>query len=96
MMKGEYEIGIHTMRALALKCIEDGEVILLIDFSNAFDSCNRNLLVKLVAAGVPEISTLAFGYTRMKPSYSFQMETNSFHLKGCTKDVALQTFSLRY
>ena len=48
------------MRALARKCIEDGQVILLIDFSNAFNACNRNLLMKLAAAAMPEISSLVY------------------------------------
>ena len=47
------------MRALAKKCLEDGDVILLVDFANAFNACNRNLLIKLVSAYIPEVATLA-------------------------------------
>ena len=59
MLKGGYETGIHLVRALAKKCMEDGDVILLIDFANAFNACNRNLLIKLVATYIPEVATLA-------------------------------------
>ena len=60
LMKGGYEAGIHTMRALAKQCMIDGDVIILIDFANAFNSCNRNLLIKLVVTFVPEIAPLAY------------------------------------
>ena len=48
------------MRALANQCELDGEVILIIDFANAFNSCNRNLLIKLAATYIPEIAHLIF------------------------------------
>ena len=60
LMKGGYGAGIHIMRALINQCMEDGDVIFLIDFENAFNSCNRNLLVKLVPAAVPEIAHLTY------------------------------------
>ena len=60
MMKGGYETGVHAMRALALQCMQDGEVILIMDFENAFNSCNRNLLIKLAAAHTPEIAPLVY------------------------------------
>ena len=60
MMKSGYEVGVHAMRALAKQCEEDGDVILILDFSNAFNACNRNLLVKLAAAHTPEIAPLVY------------------------------------
>ena len=48
------------MRALAKKCLRDGDVILLVDFANAFNACNRNLLIKLISAYLPELAPLAF------------------------------------
>ena len=60
VMKGGYETGIHAMRALSKLCMEDGDVILIVDFANAFNSCNRNLLIKLVSTHIPEVATLAF------------------------------------
>jgi len=60
MLKGRYETGVHAMRALASQCEEDGDVILIIDFANAFNSYNRNLLIKLAATYIPEIAHLIF------------------------------------
>ena len=47
LMKGGYKTEVQTMRALAKLCEQDKEVILIIDFSNAFNAYNRNWLVKL-------------------------------------------------
>ena len=60
MLKGGYETGVHAMRALAYQCQIDGEVILIIDFTNAFNGCNRNLILKLAATFIPEIAHLIF------------------------------------
>ena len=60
MLKGGYETGVHAMRALANQCEIDGEVILIIDFTNAFNACNRNLILKLAATFIPEIAHLIF------------------------------------
>ena len=60
MMKGGYAAGVHTMRALSNMRKEDGEVILIIDFSNAFNSYNRKLLFQLAAISLSEITHLVF------------------------------------
>ena len=60
VLKGSFETGIHAMRALAKKCIEDGDVILLIDFAYAFGACNRILLIKLVSTYILEVASLAY------------------------------------
>ena len=60
VMKGGYETGVHVMRALAKRCKVDLEVILIMDFKNAFNACNRSLLIKLAATFVPEIAHLAY------------------------------------
>ena len=60
VMKGGYETGVHVMRALSQKCMEDGDVILLIDFVNAFNACSRSLMIKLAATFVPEIAHLIY------------------------------------
>ena len=60
VMKGGFETGVHAMRALSKQCRRDGNVILLIDFANAFNACNRNLLIKLVSTHIPKVATLAF------------------------------------
>ena len=60
MMKGGYETGVHVMRALEFQCMLDGEVILIINFANTFNSCNRDLLIKLAAAHTPDIAPLVY------------------------------------
>ena len=42
------------------QCLIDSEVILLMDFKNAFNACNRNLLIKLAASFIPEIAPLVY------------------------------------
>lgn len=59
VMKGGYETEIHAMRALAKKCLLDGDVILLEDFANAFNDFIRNLLIKLISAYFLELAPLA-------------------------------------
>ena len=53
-----YEIGVHVARILAKQCWNTGEVILLIDFENAFNTADRNLKLKLVLAHIPEAANL--------------------------------------
>ena len=53
-----YEIGIHSARYLAKRCQLSGLVILLIDFENAFNRVDRNLLLELVIALVPEAANV--------------------------------------
>ena len=60
LMKGGYETGVHVMAALAKQCLLDNEVILLMDFKNAFNACNRNLHIKLAASFLPEIAPLVY------------------------------------
>ena len=56
---------------------------MLIDFANAFNSCNRNLLIKFVVAAVPEI---AFWF--------YADETELFLSKGDTGGLHLWALQL--
>ena len=76
LMKGGYEAAIHTMRALAEQCKEDLDVIVVLDFANAFNSCNRNLLIKLAVTAIPEIAPLAY--------WLYAEETELFLSNGST------------
>ena len=53
-----YEIGVHAARAIANKCRENGCAILIIDIENAFNTADRNLILKLLAAHIPEAAKL--------------------------------------
>ena len=50
VMKGGYEVGVHAMRWLISQAKILGEVIILLDFANAFNTVNRNLMLRLIAA----------------------------------------------
>ena len=66
--KGGYEIGAHTMREHAKRAANTGEVILLLDFRNAFNSVDRNLMLRLCAAHLPELAKLAFWIYQNEPN----------------------------
>ena len=69
-MKGGYEIGIHSMREHAKRAAKTGEVVLLLDFQNAFNSVDRNLMLRLCAAHLPELAKLAFWIYENEPNLS--------------------------
>ena len=58
LLKGGYEVGVHAMRELAKQAKLSGWVIMLLDFANAFNSVDRNLLLKLACAHCPELAKL--------------------------------------
>ena len=58
--EGGYETGVHVMRELAKRAMLDGGVILLVDFADALNAWNGNLLIKLVSTFLPEVATLAY------------------------------------
>ena len=53
-----YEIGVHVARALANECWRTLEAILLLDFENAFNTVDRNLILLLAVAHIPEAAKL--------------------------------------
>ena len=58
--KSGYEVSVHQVRELSEMCIRDGKEIIIIDYSNAFNACNRSTLIKLVANHLPELATFAY------------------------------------
>ena len=50
LKKTGYEIGIHSARHLGKRSRSSGNVILLLDFENAFNLVDRALLLELVVA----------------------------------------------
>ena len=67
VLKAGYEIGVHAMRGLAQRAKENGWVIMLLDFTNAFNSVDRNLMLKLAAAHCPELVLLTFWLYQLEP-----------------------------
>ena len=58
VMKGGYEVGVHAMRELVAQAKRLGEVVILLDFANAFNTVDRNLMLRLTAAYCPELTNL--------------------------------------
>ena len=49
VLKAGYEIRVHVMCTLCQEAAQHGEGILLLDFANAFNTVDRNLMILLVA-----------------------------------------------
>ena len=58
VLKGGYEVGVHSMRELAKQAEKFGEIVILLDFANAFNTVDRNLMLRLTAAHCPELTNL--------------------------------------
>ena len=67
VLKGGYEVGVHAMRELARQAGRLGEVILLLDFANAFNTVDRNLMLRLTAAHCPELTNLVRWLYELEP-----------------------------
>ena len=55
------------MRAISHQASTNGEAILLMDFANAFNSADRNLVISLSARMCPELTNLAWWLYNMEP-----------------------------
>ena len=58
LKKTGYEIGVHSARHLARKCRSSGNVIMLLDFENAYNNTDRALLLEVAIALVPEAANV--------------------------------------
>ena len=67
VLKGGYEIGVHAMRALAQQAETNGDAILLLDFENAFNTADRDLMISLSAKRCPDLTNLTWWLYRMEP-----------------------------
>ena len=55
------------MRSLALRVTTNDDAILLLDFENAFNTADRNLVIYLTARMCPELTNLAWWLYHMEP-----------------------------
>ena len=55
------------MRSLTKKAAENGEGILLLDFANAFNTVDRNLMMSLAAKDCPELANLTWWLYKLQP-----------------------------
>ena len=67
VLKAGYEIGVHAMRSLSKEASQSGEGILLLDFANAFNTVDRNLMISLAASNCPELANLTWWLYKLKP-----------------------------
>ena len=56
--KGGYEVGVHAIRDIARQAKKEGCIIRLLDFKNALNTINRNLMLRLIAAHCLELRNL--------------------------------------
>ena len=56
------------MRAMAKRAESNGLAILLLDFANAFNTVDRNLLIKLAASKCPELANLTWWLYKLEPN----------------------------
>ena len=67
VLKAGYEIGVHAMRTLCQEAAQQGEGILLLDFANAFNTVDRNLIMSLVAKNCLELANLTWWFYKLEP-----------------------------
>ena len=67
VLKGGYEVGVHSMRELAKQTEKFGEIVMLLDFANAFNTVDRNLMLRLTAAHCPELTNLVRWLYALEP-----------------------------
>ena len=60
VLRGGYETGVHAVRALLKECETTDEILLTLDFRNAFNTADRALMLNLVASLVPEVNLVFF------------------------------------
>ena len=67
VLKAGYEIGVHAMRSLSKEASRNGEGILLLDFANAFNTVDRNLMISLASKDCPELANLTWWLYKLQP-----------------------------
>ena len=55
------------MRSLCLSAQQNGLAILLLDFANAFNTVDRNLMISLAAKLCPELANLTWWLYKLEP-----------------------------
>ena len=93
-MKGGYEVGVHAMRELISQAKIMGEVIILLDFANEFNTVDRNLMLRLTAAYALNVRIWFSGCMNVSPTSSQQVAIQSSLPLERNKDARYQILSL--
>ena len=67
VMNGGYEVGVHAMRELRDQAKRSGEAMILLDFENAYNTVDCNLMLRLTAAFCPELTNLVLWLYEREP-----------------------------
>ena len=100
VLKGGYEVGFHSMRWLAKQAEKMGEVIILLDFANAFNTVDRNLMLRLTAAYCPELTNLGRWLYELEPHLVTVggdiVRSSTGTQQGCTLSNPLFALTMQY
>ena len=98
--KRGYVIGVHAMRELAVQAKRDGWVIMLLHFSNAFNTVERNLMLRLVTAHCPKMTKLTYRLYEQEPhlitSTGDTVNSSTGTQQGCSLSSPLLTLTMQY
>ena len=88
-----YEIGVHAARAIAKRCLENGWAILIIDIENAFNTADRNLILRLLAAHIPEAAKLFWWFYHLETTLITSNGDEVLNSAGVQQGCPMATFA---